>query len=109
MTPGPYPDCKVWDHDFLDDRRPAWDCNISNPTNGFPLDLSASALWAPVLDNGIEVGQLLIIRDEDQEGHLIFQLTKEVFDKLGRYSTWRLHESPIFDGALLEGRIVKNS
>ena len=72
------------------------------------MDLSASALWAPVLDNGIEVGRLLIIRDEDEEGKLIFQLTKEVFDVLGTYSTWRLHESPIFDAALLEGRILKN-
>lgn len=107
--PNPYPDVYVRDEDYFDpDDKTGWQVTLTSKQTGSPLDLSASDLFAPVEDNGEQVGLLLIVRDQDAVGIVKFVLEEELYDKLGTYSRWFLHEGTLFNSDLVQGRILKN-
>lgn len=70
-------------------------------------DVSDLTFIAPVTDDGEPVGNLVIDATDAVNGRIGFTLNQELFDKLGRYSTWRLRETTMYRVPLVEGRLIK--
>ena len=71
------------------------------------MDLTGSVLTAPVIDDGEELGDLLIDTTDAANGNLELTLSLALYTLLGRYSTWRLREDTVFRAPLMQGRLVK--
>lgn len=67
-SPAQYPDVHVFPHDI-----PAA-CELTLTADGLPINLSKSALIAPVYDGGKQVGELELSREGDVDGIVGFLL-----------------------------------
>ena len=74
---------------------------------GEVLDLTNSEVTAPVYDDGKPVGALEVEKVDAPNGRVKITITTEVYAAIGRYATWRFHESGTFDFPLIEQRLVK--
>jgi hypothetical protein len=74
---------------------------------GEVLDLTDSDISAPVYDDGVEIGELEVEKDDAPNGRVKITITQAVYDAIGRYSTWRFLEGGVFDYPLIEQRLVK--
>ena len=100
--PEQHPDLTVWEEDLPF----VWGVDIQvngDPTNGVGMTFSA-----PVTDDGRKVGELEVdLTQMAGQGTLELTLTQELWDLLGRYSTWRIREDTMYRRPLVQGRIVK--
>jgi hypothetical protein len=74
---------------------------------GEVLDVTDSEISAPVYDDGVQVGELEVEKDDAANGRVKVTITTAVYDAMGRYATWRFHEGTVFDYPLIEQRLVK--
>jgi hypothetical protein len=74
---------------------------------GEVLDLTTSDVSAPVYDDGVQIGELEVEKDDAANGRLKITITEEIYGAMGRYATWRFHEGTVFDYPLIEQRLVK--
>jgi hypothetical protein len=72
------------------------------------VDLTDSEISAPVYDDGVQVGSLTVEKDDAVNGRVKVTIPPEIYDAVGRYSTWRFHEDTTFDFPLIEQRLVKS-
>jgi hypothetical protein len=74
---------------------------------GEVLDLTDSEISAPVYDDGVEVAAMDVEKVDAPNGLVKITITQPVYDAIGRYATWRFHESGVFDYPLIEQRLAK--
>ena len=73
------------------------------------MDISNSEISAPVLDDGIQIGSLTIVKTDPANGQVRLTFTEALHAAVGRYSTWRFREETIFNFLLIQGRLVKEA
>jgi len=105
--PATYPDITV----YPGDAPVSWQVTVTQTippaTTATAVNLSTSALTAPVLNDGVVVGALTINTAQASTGVIGLTLTPGLLALLGHYSTWRFRESPLFSSTLIQGRLVK--
>jgi hypothetical protein len=74
---------------------------------GEVLDLTNSEVSGPVYDDGVEVAAMNVEKVDAPNGLVKITITQAVYDAIGRYATWRFHESGVFDYPLIEQRLAK--
>lgn len=104
--PVQYPDVYVFAHDYDEDSSPRWPLSLVNKQR-LPVNASTFELVAPVYDNNALMGHLIINRDDDADGELVFELPRALFDKLSKFSQWYLSEHSLLNLTPMQGRIVK--
>ena len=90
---------------YADDLPLSWEVPLTR--NGIVRDLTHSIVTAKLFNDGIEIGPLDVDKSMATEGILILTLTQDQYDAMGQYSTWRLRESPVLNGLVVQGRLVK--